>query len=275
MTPVSISELPTLPALVVTAPGINCDLELCRAFEISGAEVETIHLQRLARQPSLVDRFRLIGLPGGFSYGDDIAAGRVMAQLIRHTLYPALAAAIERGVPMIAPCNGFQIAVQAGLLPGPAAGARWPDEPGQPTVALGPNAASRFHDAWIRVEIPSYTRCVWTRGLRFATGTDLLPCAHGEGCFTTDEESLRQLKSAGQIAVRYAAADNFNGSLDAIAGICDASGLVFGLMPHPERYVRWTQHPVWTRLDPAVRQGDPPGLAMFRQAVAHAVGVTV
>ncbi|MDZ4831282.1 MAG: phosphoribosylformylglycinamidine synthase subunit PurQ [Phycisphaerae bacterium] len=264
-----------LPALVITAPGINCDLELCRAFELAGATVETIHLQRLSREPALVDRFRLIGLPGGFSYGDDIAAGRVMAQLMRHTVYPALAAAIARGVPMITPCNGFQIAVQAGLLPGPSAGARWPDEPAAPTVALMQNVNARFHDGWTRFEVPAETRCIWTRGLRPAPGTDLLPSAHGEGRFVTDEDTLAQLKANGQVAIRYVASDNFNGSIDAIAGICDATGLVLGLMPHPERYTRWTHHPWWTRLSPALRQGDPPGLAIFRQAVAHASRVSV
>lgn len=262
-------------ALVITAPGINCDLELCRAFEEAGAKVETAHLQRLVREPSIVDRYRLIGLPGGFSFGDDIAAGRVMAQLIRQSLYPALAAAIERGVPMITPCNGFQIAVQSGLLPGPSAGAGWPDEAAAPSVALTQNSAARFNDIWTRFEIPENTRCVWTRGLRAAPGTDLLPCAHGEGRFVTDEDTLAQLEANGQIAIRYAASDNFNGSMKAIAGICDASGLVFGLMPHPERYTRWTQHPTWTRLDASQRQGDTPGLRMFRAAVAHAVGAPV
>ncbi|MAD20051.1 MAG: phosphoribosylformylglycinamidine synthase, partial [Planctomycetaceae bacterium] len=106
-------------ALVITAPGINCDGELALAFESAGASPESILLSDLVDRPSLVDRFSLIGLPGGFSYGDDGGAGRVLAQLIRRGLYPALAAAIDRGVPMIAPCNGFQIAVQAGLLPGP------------------------------------------------------------------------------------------------------------------------------------------------------------
>ncbi len=263
------------PALVITAPGINCDLELCRGFELAGARVETFHVQRLLREPSIVDRFRLIGLPGGFSYGDDIAAGRVLAQLIRQSLYPALAAAIERGVPMMTPCNGFQIAVQAGLLPGPSAGAAWPDEPAAPSVGLTQNSAARFNDAWVRVEIPSNTRCVWTRGLTFAPGTDLLPCAHGEGRFVADDDTIAALEANGQIAIRYAASENFNGSMKSIAGICDASGLVFGLMPHPERYTRWTQHPTWTRLDPSQRQGDTPGLRMFRSAVAHAAGVTV
>ncbi|MFO0827971.1 MAG: phosphoribosylformylglycinamidine synthase subunit PurQ [Phycisphaerales bacterium] len=263
----------TIPALVITAAGINCDLELCRAFELAGATVDSIHLQRLVRNPSVIDRYRVIGLPGGFSYGDDIAAGRVMAQLIRHTIYPALAAAIERGVPMITPCNGFQIAVQAGLLPGPDTGARWPDEPAPPTVALTQNTAARFHDAWVRIEVPTNTRCVWTRGLRMSAGADVLPCAHGEGRFVTDADTLAQLNANGQVALRYAANDNFNGSLDRIAGICDPSGLVFGLMPHPERYTRWTHHPTWTRIAPAQRQGDPPGLAMFRQAIAHVTGV--
>ena len=102
-------------ALVITAPGINCDVELANAFTVAGAEVESIPLIRLTRDPSIIDRFELIGLPGGFSYGDDVAAGRVLATLIRRSIYPALRAAVERGCPMIAPCNGFQVAVQAGL----------------------------------------------------------------------------------------------------------------------------------------------------------------
>ena len=97
-------------ALLITAAGINCDLELGRAFELAGASVESIHLNRLLRDPSLVDRFDLIGLPGGFSYGDAVAAGRVMAQLMRQALYPALVRAVQRGAPIAAPCNGFQIA---------------------------------------------------------------------------------------------------------------------------------------------------------------------
>ena len=101
----------TPSALVITAPGINCDVELAHAFHVAGARVESVPLIRLSRQPSLIDSFDLIGLPGGFSYGDDVAAGRVLATLIRRSIYPALRAAIERGCPMIAPCNGFQVAV--------------------------------------------------------------------------------------------------------------------------------------------------------------------
>jgi phosphoribosylformylglycinamidine synthase I len=258
----------TLRALVVTAPGINCDGELAEAFDLAGASPELVTLQRLRREPSLVDRFDLVGLPGGFSYGDDIAAGRIMAALIRRDLYRALVSAIRRGVPMIAPCNGFQIAVQAGLLPGPPPGEDWPDEPMPPTVALATNVSARFEDRWTGVEYPRTSVCVWTRDLVHDGDLAVLPSAHGEGRFTTDASTLAALESSGQIAVRYADGENFNGSVKRIAGICDASGLVFGLMPHPERYLRWSRHPRWTRLEPSLRRGDPPGLAMFRNAIA-------
>lgn len=262
-------------ALVITAAGINCDLELGEAFRSAGCDVEAIQLKRLMTEPNLIGQFDLIGLPGGFSYGDDIAAGRVMAALIRQSLFPYLVDAIERGVPMIAPCNGFQIAVQVGLLPGPVAGGRWPAEPPAPAVALSDNASARFTDRWVGVEVPAETRCIWTRGLDGTPATMLLPVAHGEGRFSATPEQLAALQSGGQVALRYRHDDNPNGSLGDVAGICDASGLVFGLMPHPERFTRWSQHPFWTRLDAAERRAEPIGLHMFRQAVAHAAGVTV
>jgi len=254
-------------ALVITAAGINCDLELAQSFAAAGAEPEYVLLSELVRDPARIDRYRLVGLPGGFSFGDDIAAGRIMGALMRRSLSPALAAAIDRGVPMICPCNGFQIAVQAGLLPGPALGAPWPAEAAAPTVALAQNAEGRFRDAWTRVEIPAETRCVWTQGIELDDSTGLLPSAHGEGRLVADDALLDALEANGQVAVRYHAADHFNGSMRRIAGICDPSGLVFGLMPHPERYIRWTQHPRWTRLTPHQRHGEPLGLRMFRNAV--------
>lgn len=259
-------------ALVVTAPGINCDGELARAFAEAGARPESVLFSRLQRDPSIVDRFDLVGLPGGFSYGDDAGAGRILAQLIRRDLYPALAGAIERGVPMIAPCNGFQIAVQAGLLPGPANGTEWPSEPARPVVGLAPNVAGRFRDDWTEVEIPADTSCVWTSGLsEIDPAIRILPSAHGEGRLVADPSVTEMLERDGRIAIRYAVDANFNGSTDRIAGICDASGLVLGLMPHPERFTRWSQHPTWTRLDAVTRSGEPLGLRMFRNAVHHAM----
>lgn len=261
-------------ALVITAPGINCDLELAHAFRAAGAEVESVPLARLARTPATIDRFDLLGLPGGFSYGDDVAAGRILATLIRRTLYPALRTAIERGCPMIAPCNGFQVAVQVGLLPGPAENEPWPEQAPAPTVALATNQTALFTDRWTAIESDPGSRSIWTRDIDFSGPGGVLPSAHGEGRFVAEDSVLDALEASGRVVLRYAEPDNFNGSRRRIAGICDASGLVLGLMPHPERFTRWTQHPSWTRLDPALRsEQDPPGLAMFRNAVRHASGV--
>ncbi len=259
-------------ALVITAAGINCDLELAHAFELAGARAEPIHLNQLVREPSLIERFDLIGIPGGFSFGDAVAAGRVAAAIMRQSLWDALVGAVKRNVPIIAPCNGFQIAVQLGLLPGPMRDERWPDQPPQPTVALANNASARFSDRWCRVEIPGNTRCVWTRNLRLLTCNSTLPIAHGEGrLLTGDNALLEQLESAGHVALRYAHDDNPNGSMADIAGICDATGLVFGLMPHPERFTSWMQHPTWTRMDrSALGRETPLGLQMFRSAVEYA-----
>ncbi|MHC4948499.1 MAG: phosphoribosylformylglycinamidine synthase subunit PurQ [Planctomycetota bacterium] len=260
-------------ALVITTAGINCDLELARAFEIVGATAERVHLNALLAEPERIDAYDLVGLPGGFSYGDAVAAGRITAQLMRRRLYPAFVRAVERGVPMIAPCNGFQVAVQMGLLPGPAPGAPWPAEAPAPTAALARNDGGRFVDHWCRVEIPAETRCIWTAGLETPPPAAVLPVAHGEGRFTVaDPALLDRLDRDGQVAVRYAPGDNPNGSAGHVAGICDASGLVLGLMPHPERWTRWTQHPWWTRLDESVTGGEPLGLRMFRAALSHVTG---
>ena len=262
-------------ALIITTAGTNCDRELALAFELAGATAELVHLKRLLAQPVLVDRYDLIGLPGGFSYGDAVAAGRIAASLMRQHLQVAFVRAIERGVPIIAPCNGFQTAVQIGLLPGPVPGAPWPKGPPAPSVALSPNRSGRFVDRWVRIEIPEGSRCIWTQGLGGSPVTTMLPVAHAEGRFTAlNEETLAQLHAQGQIALRYASGDNPNGSTGDVAGLCDATGCVFGLMPHPERYTRWTHHPFWTRLSKEDRRGDPPGLAMFRNAVAHVRQVT-
>ena len=260
-------------ALVIRTAGTNCDAEMVRAFELAGAKVELVHLDRLIAEPQRLEEFDLFGFPGGFSYGDDIASGRVFAMKIRERLYPALRQAISRGCPMIGACNGFQVLVQVGLLPGPLPGEPWPEEAPPPQrVALTDNQDARFHDRWVGVEFDPASVCIWTRGLgeemdaATARAVRQLPVAHGEGrLVTASPDILPGMARAGQIVLRYS--DNYNGSEGAVAGICDASGRVLGLMPHPERYLDWTRHPYWTRLDASIRKGVTPGLQMFVNAV--------
>lgn len=274
-------------ALVIRTAGTNCDAEMCRAFALAGAEPGLVHLDRLIADPAGLDAYDLVGLPGGFSYGDDVASGRIFAVKVRERLYPAMRAAVERGVPIIGVCNGFQALVQCGLLPGPAKGEAWPrDRAPKQRLSLRDNASARFIDRWVRVRPEPDSVCVWTRSLGAAAagvggvggvGVDdlhLLPIAHGEGRLVADSPgTIAEMERNGQVALRYAA--DVNGSVGRIAGVCDASGLVFGLMPHPERALDWTRHPYWTRLPADVRRGVTPGLSIFRDAVEAAARVAV
>ncbi len=258
-------------AIVIRAAGTNCDHEMVRGLSLAGATVDLTHVDRLIAEPQRLDEADIVALPGGFSYGDDIASGRIFAVKLRQRLYPALRSAAQRGAMMFGACNGFQIMVQAGLLPGPIDGSgQWPSEPPAQEVVLTFNAAGRFQDRWVGVKPDPTSRCIWTAGLaeQFAGMPDAmqLPIAHGEGRFVAASPAvLERLKANGQVALRYT--ENPNGSEDSIAGICDASGRIFGLMPHPERYLDWTRHPYWTRLPEAQRRGDTLGLAMLRNAV--------
>jgi phosphoribosylformylglycinamidine synthase subunit PurQ / glutaminase len=257
-------------ALIIRTAGTNCDAEMTRAFALAGAEPELVHLDALVREPSRLEAYDLIGFPGGFSYGDDIASGRVLAMKLRESLYPALRDAARRGVPMIGVCNGFQAMAQLGLLPGPERG-QWPeDAPPAASVALLENDSARFIDRWVRVDAPESV-CVWTRDLWPVDRGDRthamrLPIAHAEGRFFAAPGELERLESAGQIALRYA--EPVNGSAGNVAGLCDPSGRILGLMPHPERYAEWRTHPFWTRLPPETRRGAPPGLRLFQNAVS-------
>ncbi len=256
-------------ALVIRTAGTNCDAELVRAFELAGGDPVLAHIRSLTDEPSLIGGFDLIGFPGGFSYGDDVASGRILAMQARERLYPALRDAARRGVPMIGVCNGFQVMVQVGLLPGPGPGEPWPEDAAPPpSVALAENEPPRFVDRWVGVVADPGSPCVWTRGLAGFTDPDcsMLPIAHGEGRFVpADGATLASLEASGRVALRYR--DNPNGSAGDVAGICDASGRIFGLMPHPERYLDWTRHPFWTRLDRSGLPERTPGLAMFAGAV--------
>lgn len=247
----------TPKTLIIRTAGTNCDAELAYAFEQAGASTQTIHIARLIEEPGLIASFDLIGFPGGFSYGDDIAAGRILANRLKHRLLEPLQDAAKRGVPMIGICNGFQVLVKLGLLPFPA-------EPTQ-VCTLADNRSGRFTCKWGPVVEDEASVCVWTKGLSEFD----LPIAHGEGRFTGPAELIQQLKTAGQVALRYAPGANPNGSDDDIAGICNPSGTIFGLMPHPERYVTATQHPQWTRRGDDFLNQTMPGLKMFQNAVEH------
>ncbi len=252
--------------LILRTAGTNCDLELAHAFELAGSDTESLHLNRLIEDPAQLDRFDLLGIPGGFSYGDDIAAGRILANRLRHQLSTSLHQFVAAGKPIIGICNGFQVLVKTGLLPG-SSDATGDALPAQ-SVTLTDNTVPRFVDRWVGLKTDAATQCIWTRELDVID----LPVAHGEGRFVADDAVLDQLEQSGQVALRYT--DNPNGSMRDIAGICDPTGVVFGLMPHPERYTDITHHPTWTRSQQPV-DFIPPGLQMFRNAVVYAESKTV
>jgi len=276
-------------ALVIRTAGTNCDAELLRAFTLAGARATLIHLDALISSPEILQDADLIGFPGGFSYGDDIASGRIFAAKLKAKLWPALRAAAQRGVPIIGACNGFQILVQAGLLPGPPCNGTntdsidWPEFPPEQELALAHNAGGRFIDRWCGFDIDPTSRCIWTANLAqdFASLPPVvqrdvfrLPIAHGEGrVVARGPEVIDRLRSNGQIPLRYATGDNPNASVDDILGVCDPTGRILGLMPHPERFLDWNRHPFWTSLDPAVQSLDTPGLRMFKNAVRAAMEV--
>ena len=256
--------------LILRTAGTNCDGETAHAFELAGSESTFLHLNRVLERPAALDEFQILAIPGGFSYGDDIAAGRIFANQIVHHLRDALHRFVEAGKPVIGVCNGFQVLVKTDLLPGSIGG-----HTGQ-TATLTNNNCGRFVDRWVHLA-PHAGKCIWTEGLEPLE----LPIAHGEGKFVPADDSVRRaLWDNGQVALTYATRDgrpadgrypdNPNGSIDDIAGVCDASGLVFGLMPHPERFVSPLQHPAWTKLRETGRlPAEGAGLRFFRNAVAH------
>jgi phosphoribosylformylglycinamidine synthase len=250
-------------ALVLRAPGTNCDRETEYAFELAGADADRIHVNALVAQPRLLDDYQIFCVPGGFSYGDDVSAGRILASELNAALVEGLHKFRGDGKLVIGICNGFQTLLKAGLLVGA--------EQGTTPATLTWNDTGRYQDRWVRLAVTS-DRCEFLRGIDEL----LLPVAHAEGKFVVrDEATLGRLDRGGQLTLRYAPRlaggafpDNPNGSQDNVAGVCDETGRVFGLMPHPERFVTPTQHPRWTRWDdPTAGPVDADGLRIFRSAV--------
>ncbi len=229
-------------ALVLGAPGTNRDHDAELALHLAGAQPRRAGLREVVEQPALLRDAQLLVVAGGFSHADALGAGRVFALGLVHGLGDQLRAFVAEGRPVLGICNGFQTLVRAGLLPG----------------ALGHNAAGTFQCRWVTLQ-PQPSRCVWTEGVEPFD----CPIAHGEGRYVHPD--VEALAAAGQVALRYAS--DPNGSAGAVAGVCDETGLVLGLMPHPENHVVARQHPRHRR-EGAER---PLGLQLFRRGVDRAV----
>lgn len=253
--------MPSPRVMVLRAPGTNCDLETAWAFAASGGRADRVHLFRLLEQPSLLAEYQILCVPGGFSFGDDAGAGVVMGAQLRWHLAAAVQEFLSADKLVLGICNGFQVLLKARILPGGAG--EWPPPATTPAATLTWNDNGRYTARWVRLTVGN-TRCVFLRGLSSIE----LPMAHAEGKIAVRDNSvLPRWEQSGQIALCYEPQDNPNGSAGNVAGLCDPSGRVLGMMPHPERYVHATQHPRWTR---RAEPGDEgPGLRLFRNAVEY------
>jgi len=251
-------------AVILRAPGTNCDVETAFAFQQAGAEAALVHVNQLIRREQRLSDYQILVIPGGFTYGDDIAAGKVLANEFRLKLGEDITKFIEAGGLILGICNGFQVLVKAGFLPEPTNG-------GSPRLTLAANDSGKFECRWVHLGVNQESPCIFTRGI----DSMYLPVAHGEGKVVADPEVLSEVNAVlyytdehGDTEVGYPY--NPNGSVANIAGICDASGRIFALMPHPERHIRGPQHPRWTSLG-AREFGD--GFPVFQNAVRWAEGL--
>ncbi len=253
-------------ALILRAPGTNCDEETAYAFARAGAIARRVHVNRLIEQPTIMDAFQIFCIPGGFSFGDDIAAGRILASQIGHHLGDRLQQFRDDGKLILGICNGFQVMLKLGILLAPNAAG--------PRATLAWNDSGKFEDRWVALRACG-TACVFLTGIEQLR----LPVAHAEGKFVTRDDSvLTDLDAAGQLVLRYqshgqddagpvAYPDNPNGSMGNVAGLCDPTGRVFGMMPHPERFIDATHDAQWSRNRLGSTAGAGDGLRIFENAV--------
>lgn len=247
--------------LVLRAPGSNCDQETAFAFQQAGATASLCHVNQLVRHERRLLDYQILVIPGGFTYGDDIAAGRVLANELKVKLGEDISQFVASGGLILGICNGFQVLAKAGILPDI-------NRPSAPPLTLAHNDSGKFECRWVHLLAEKKSPCVFTRGI----DTIYLPVAHGEGKVVTDVRGLREINAvfyytdpSGSTQAGYP--HNPNGSMNNIAGVCDSTGRIFALMPHPERHIRFTQHPQWTRKKPK-EAGD--GFAIFQNAVNFA-----
>lgn len=280
-----LAELRDLPAeeltarrsavrvIVLTGFGLNCEVETAEAFRLVGASPELVPFQDLLDRRHCLSDYRIVALPGGFAFGDHLGAGFVFANKIRWRLYDELVSFLENGGLALGICNGFQTMVRLGMLPG------FDGDYRTPRATLAPNNRLGYWDTWVRLAVDPDSPCVWTRGLDILH----LPSRHGEGKLLAEsEEVTERLVTGRQIAVRYI--DNHNqpteewpanpnGSPGGLAGLCDPTGRIFGLMPHPDAFLYDFQHPQYFRRR-ARGEGTPTeggGLGIFRNGVDAAV----
>jgi len=268
-------------ALVFTGYGLNCDYETDFALRSAGAESHRVHinsfiLEGKSEQKERLDNYHILVFCGGFSWGDDHGAGVIMASKMRRHLGDQISQFIEDGKLILGICNGFQALVNLGLLPG------FDGNYGERKVALTYNDTGNFIDTWVNLKFDPQTPCVFTRGLNQME----LPVRHGEGKFYASQDVLRCLQDNNQIVATYSSPEglpaqrqwplNPNGSLMDIAGICDPTGRIFGLMPHPEAFNHFTNHPNWTllkqeslRQKSAVLNQEGEGISIFKNAVEY------
>ncbi len=250
--------------LVLRTAGTNCNEETAFAFSHFGASVEQVHVNQLVQGRTKLSDYHILALSGGFSYGDDIASGRILANELRLKLGDDISKFIADGKLILGICNGFQILAKAGILPGLGA-------QGQ-EATLFHNDSAKFESRWVHLSVNN-DKSVWTKELAKQI---YLPVAHGEGKFIPkDAKILETLKANGQVIFNYCTTDGKepsypqdpNGSTEHIAGICDTTGRVLGLMPHPERHFFNHQHPFWSRLPKTNKMGD--GAKIFENGIEY------
>ncbi|MFW6168840.1 MAG: phosphoribosylformylglycinamidine synthase I [Planctomycetota bacterium] len=259
--------MPTPRVLILRAPGTNCDYETAYAFEKAGGRTEFVHINRLLEKPELSRDFQVFCLPGGFSYGDDIAGGRILANQIRHHLYETMSEFKAAEKLILGICNGFQVLLKSGILLGN-------DQALGVPATLTWSDAGRFEDRWVHLAVQQGSSVFLQNIQRM-----YLPVAHAEGKFVVgNTELLKQPAARDRFVLRYCREQgeicdqllpfpiNPNGSMANVAGACDETGRVLGLMPHPERHIEQTQHPRWTR---GQGQSLGDGLAVFQNAVQY------
>jgi phosphoribosylformylglycinamidine synthase len=258
--------------LVLSGYGINCEEETKYSFELAGARADIVHINDLLDRHKSFRSYQILAFPGGFSYGDDTGSGNAFAHRVKNHLWEQIASFFHKDRLIIGICNGFQIMVHLGLVPAISG------EYGHRQAALTFNKSARYIVRWVDLEVKS--KSPWLRDMRKIS----LPIAHSEGKFFTSEKTLKQLREKRLIALKYASGEmcvyqnlepNPNSSLEDIAGITDQSGRLLGLMPHPERAIKFTQLPNWTWLKEKIRrQGQKipehgPGLQIFENAVRY------